>query len=447
MGITSALYSGVSGLNSNSQAMSVIGNNLANTNTLGFKGGRTIFSDLLSSTISGSGGASQVGRGVNVSKVDSIFSQGTFETTAINTDVAIEGEGFFILKEAGNDQSYYTRAGAFRFDSDGFLVNPEGYNVQGAYFDDAGELIPGGFGDIQVKDVGLSPAQATNSLDLIANLDATSQVLPAFNYVNPVPAAYDPLLNPIDTGTFNYSSSTQVFDSLGTAHLVSLYFRKEADDSWNVHWTAENVNGVALNPDPAGVPLNDLSGVPLVFSPDGKLMDAAGATSEDPLFIPVTAVIPAMDFGNGSAPVDITIDFDMTQFNSKSDVISQGQNGFAAGNLTNVGINAEGVVVATYSNGEQTKIASLVLAKFNNPGGLEMVGSNMYAGTAASGDPRSGIPGPELGKIFTKSLEQSNVDMGQEFVKMITTQRGFEANSKIITVVDELLGQLINLKR
>ncbi len=446
MGITSALYSGVSGLNSNSQAMGVIGNNLANTNTLGFKGGRTIFSDLLSSNISGSGGASQVGRGVNVSKVDSIFSQGTFETTAINTDVAIEGEGFFILKEAGNDQSYYTRAGAFRFDSDGFLVNPEGYNVQGAYFDDAGELIPGGFGDIQVEDVGLSPAQATNALDLIANLDATSQVLPAFNYVNPA-APYDPALNPIDSGTYNYSSSTQIFDSLGTAHLVSLYFRKEADDSWNVHWTAEDVNGGALNPDPAAAPLNDLSGVPLVFSPEGKLMDINGATSEDPLFIPVTADIPAMDFGNGSAPVDITIDFDMTQFNSKSDVISQGQNGFAAGNLTNVGINAEGVVVATYSNGEQTNIASLVLAKFNNPGGLEMVGSNMYAGTAASGDPRSGLPGPELGKIFTNSLEQSNVDMGQEFVKMITTQRGFEANSKIITVVDELLGQLINLKR
>jgi flagellar hook protein FlgE len=445
MSITSALYSGVSGLNSNSKAMSVIGNNLANTNTLGFKGGRTIFSDLLSSNISGSGGTSQIGRGVNISKVDSVFSQGTFESTAINTDVAIEGEGFFILKEAGNDQSYYTRAGAFRFNSDGFLVNPEGYNVQGAYFDDAGQLIPGDFGDIQVKDVGLSPAQATNTLDLITNLDAASQTLPAFNYVNPA-APYDPVLNPIDSGTFNYSSSAQIFDSLGTAHLVSLYFRKDAG-VWDVHWTAEDANGVSLNTDPAGSALADASGVPLVFSSEGKLMDINGATSEDPLFIPVTAAIPAMDFGNGSAPVNLTIDFDMTQFNSESDVISQGQNGFAAGNLTNVGINAEGVVVATYSNGEQTKIASLVLAKFNNPGGLEMVGSNMYTGTDASGAPRSGLPGPELGKIFTNSLEQSNVDMGQEFVKMITTQRGFEANSKIITVVDELLGQLINLKR
>lgn len=446
MGITSALYSGVSGLNTNAQAMSVIGNNLANTNTIGFKGARTVFSDLLSSNISGSGGMSQVGRGVNISRVDSVFSQGTFESTASNTDVAIEGEGFFVLREAGDNQTYYSRAGAFRFDSDGFLVNPEGYRVQGANYDAAGELIPGDFGDIQVQDVGLTPAQATNTLDLITNLDAASEALPAFNYVNPA-IAYDPVLNPIDSETFNYSSSTQIFDSLGTSHLVTLYFRKEADDSWNVHWTAEDVNDVSLNLDPAGTPLADASRVPLMFSPDGKLMDVNGVTSEDPLFEAVSAAIPGMDFGNGSNPVDITIDFDMTQFDSESTVISQGQNGFAAGNLTNIGINDDGVVVATYSNGEQTKIAALVLAKFNNPGGMEMVGSNMFVGTDASGSPRTGLPGPELGKIFTNSLEQSNVDMGQEFVKMITTQRGFQANSKIITTVDELLGELINLKR
>jgi flagellar hook protein FlgE len=139
--------------------------------------------------------------------------------------------------------------------------------------------------------------------------------------------------------------------------------------------------------------------------------------------------------------------FDTTQFNSESTVISQDQNGYATGNLTNVGIDGEGVIVASYSNGEQVKVSNLVLAKFNNPGGLELVGSNMFVGTVQSGAARSGLPGPELGNIFTNSLEQSNVDMGQEFVKMITIQRGFEANSKIITVVDEMLGQLINLKR
>ena len=131
MGIQSAMYSGVSGLNTNSQAMSVIGNNLANTNTLGFKGSRSVFSDLLSSSVFGSGGMSQVGRGVGLSIVDSIYSQGTFETTSSDTDVAIEGAGFFVLKEEGNDTAFYSRAGAFRFDSQGYLVNPEGLRVQG----------------------------------------------------------------------------------------------------------------------------------------------------------------------------------------------------------------------------------------------------------------------------------------------------------------------------
>ena len=139
--------------------------------------------------------------------------------------------------------------------------------------------------------------------------------------------------------------------------------------------------------------------------------------------------------------------FDTTQFNSNSAVISQDQDGFAAGDLTSVDINEEGIVVASYSNGEQTNIAQLVLAKFQNPGGLIMKGSNMFVSTAASGPPRTGLPGPELGKIFTNSLEQSNVDMGTEFVRMITVQRGFQANSKIITTIDELLGELINLKR
>ncbi|NCC77150.1 MAG: flagellar hook protein FlgE, partial [Clostridia bacterium] len=144
MGIQSAMFSGVSGLNTNSQAMSVIGNNLANTNTLGFKGSRSVFSDLLSSNVFGSGGTSQVGRGVGLSIVDSIFSQGTFETTSSDTDVAIEGEGFFVLKEDGNDTTFYSRAGAFRFDDQGYLVNPEGFRVQGKIFDPVSndELLP-----------------------------------------------------------------------------------------------------------------------------------------------------------------------------------------------------------------------------------------------------------------------------------------------------------------
>ncbi|MEN8189993.1 MAG: flagellar hook protein FlgE [Thermodesulfobacteriota bacterium] len=423
MGIQSALYSGVSGLNTNSQAMSVIGNNLANTNTIGFKGARTVFSDLLSSTIFGSGGVSQVGRGVNVSTVDNVFSQGTFEATASNTDVAIEGGGFFMLKEVGNDATFYSRAGAFRFDDEGFLVNPEGYRVQGKPYDANGALIAGDPTDIQVQNTGLVTANVTTEMGLNTNLDASEDVIAA-------PFAWD------DTTTFNYSASTQVYDTLGNPHLLTAYFKKTADNTWDWYWSAEdsndppNILGAGGNPNAVAGTLN--------FDTDGVLAAA-----------PVTGNIDAGDLAwdNGSADTGITVTFDTTQFNSDSVVIAQDQNGFGAGNLTGVTIDEEGTVIASYSNGEQTSIAALVLSKFTNPGGLELVGSNLYRSTAEAGPPRTGLPGPELGKIFTNSLEQSNVDMGQQFVKMITVQRGFQANSKIITTVDELLGELINLKR
>ena len=164
MGISSAMYSGVSGLNTNSQAMSVIGNNLANTNTIGFKGSRTVFADLLSGSINGSGGQSQVGRGVGMSKVDQVFSQGTFETTESNLDVAIEGDGFFILKEVGDATAYYSRAGSFRFNEDGYLVNPEGLMVQGKSYDSNGTLKTGDAGNIQVTSSGLVAGNVTSTL-------------------------------------------------------------------------------------------------------------------------------------------------------------------------------------------------------------------------------------------------------------------------------------------
>lgn len=423
MGISSALYSGVSGLNTNSQAMSVIGNNLANTNTVGFKGSRTVFADLLSSSINGSGGVSQVGRGVGMSKVDQIFSQGTFESTESNLDVAIEGEGFFILKEPGDESAYYSRAGAFRFDEDGYLINPEGFRVQGKQFDNLGELQPGDAVDIQVTGTGLIQGNATTTLTLTTNLDSSEPIITdAFDLTDP--------------DTFTYSSSAQIFDSLGNPHLLTTYFIKTGDNEWGVRWSAET--------DETPPTVLDGAFADLTFTTDGILTNAAATPPTD-----TTDTIAAADlnWNNGSTNTGIEISFNTTQFNSESVVISQDQNGFGAGNLTGVEIDPDGIVVASYSNGEQTKIAQLVLGKFVNPNGLKLVGSNLYSETTSSGPARTGLPGPELGKVFTNSLEQSNVDMGAEFVRMITAQRGFQANSKIITTVDELLGELINLKR
>ncbi len=441
MGISSALYSGVSGLNTNSQAMSVIGNNLANTNTLGFKGARTVFSDLLSSTINGSGGTSQVGRGVNVSKVDNIFSQGTFEATESGLDVAIEGDSFFLLKEPGDDTVYYSRAGAFRFDNEGYLVSPEGLRVQGKNFDADGTIIAGDPEDIQVVDTGLVPAFATTTMELNTNLDAAA--VSPLELVPPVPFDYT------DPDSYNYSSSTQVYDSLGESHLITTYFVKDpapAVNSWSWFWSAESESAAAMAAVPPGIigeggvgaaGANTIAGT-ITFDTDGTLLTGGADTIGG----------AGLDWGNGSlATGTIAITFDTTQFDSESTVISQDQNGFGAGNLTSVDIDNEGAVIASYSNGEQVYVANLVLGKFNNPNGLQLAGSNLFTSSTESGSPRVGLPGPELGKVFTNSLEQSNVDMGTEFVRMITVQRGFQANSKIITTVDELLGELINLKR
>ncbi len=421
MGLSSALYSGVSGLKTNGQAMSVIGNNLANTNTIGFKGSRTVFSDLLSSSISSSSGISQVGRGVSVSTVDNIFSQGTFESTESSLDVAIEGDGFFMLKEVGDQTPYYSRAGSFRFDDDGYLVTPEGMRVQGKEFDADGIIIAGDPDDIQIADTGLIGGSVTNALTLNTNLDSSEAILPLGGLVI------------TDPNTFNYSSSIQVFDTLGGPHLLTTYFIKTAANTWNWAWSAEQEGGAIIE----GAGSNTLN-----FTPDGVL-------TNDALNPPLDTIgfIPSLNWNNSTTPTPIDITFDTTQFNSASTVISQEQDGFGSGDLIGVNIDPEGIVVASYSNGEQINISQLVLSKFVNPNGLSKAGSNLYAATTSSGPPRTGIPGPELGKIFTNSLEQSNVDMADEFVKMITIQRGFQANSKIITTVDELLGELINLKR
>ena len=428
MGITSAMYSGVSGINTNSQAMTVIGNNLANTNTVGFKGSRTVFSDLMSSTVFGSGGASQVGRGVGVSKIDSIFSQGTFESTSTNTDLAIEGDGFFMLKEVGNNSTFYSRAGAFRFNQEGYLVNPEGFQVQGQAFDPAtGKVIPGDPKEIFVASSGLIPAKVTDSMTLNSNLDSSTVAIDAA-------IEFDPAV----TSSYNYAASTQTYDTLGNPHLVTTYFRKDdtAANTWNWYWTAEDSLGFPLGNEAGSAPAGTIK-----FTETG-LLDTTIAGNGTGLILP-----GELDWKNGSTPTGITMNFDTTQFNNASRVISQDQNGYASGDLTNVSINGSGVVVASYSNGQQINIAAITLAKFSNPGGLNLVGSNMFTATDISGTPRVGLPGPELGSIFTNSLEQSTVDMGLEFVNMITVQRGFQANSKIITTIDELLGELINLKR
>ena len=415
MGISSSLYAGISGLNANGNAMSVIGNNLANTNTVGFKSGRTVFADMLSSSISGSGGTSQVGRGVTLSTVDNIFSQGTFETTESNTDLALEGEGFFVVSAAGSKENLYTRAGAFGFDKQGYLVNPEGYRVQGYPYDVDGATLLSTLGDIQVDGTSTVPAKATTEITLSNNLDSNSAISGGFDLNDP-------------QGTSNYSSSIQVYDSLGNTHLLTTYFTKTADNEWS--W-----NTVALGSevDPAGAPLVSVGSGTFTFNTDGALTAPAAGTLNMPTWL-----------GGSAGNLPVAINFNATQYARDSSTVGQEQDGFAAGDLVKVAIESTGDVVASYTNGERVSVGRIGLARFANIGGLFKEGGNLYSATTASGLPSDASAST---KIFTNSLEQSNVDMGLEFVKMITTQRGFQANSKIITTTDEMLAELINLKR
>ena len=448
MGISSSLYSGVSGLNANANAMSVLGDNLANANTVGFKSSRTIFGDLLSSQVSGSGGISQVGRGVGLSTVDTIFSQGTFENTETNTDLAVEGAGFFIVSDptTGNASNNYTRAGAFRFNAEGFLVNPEGYNVMGYNLDTNGNTV-GDLVPIWANTQSFTPAGPTGNIILNTNLDSDSAAIAAgFDATNP-------------TGSSTYATSIQVFDSLGSTHLMTTYFTKTAAQTWD--WNTV-VDGGEVNGGTAGS-LEIVGNGSLGFDASGDLIhiiDAAGTqhelyttagdTSSDPVYPRPTATTTAgaLDWAN-SAIQDQVVSLDMqtSQYASPSVVVSQEQDGFGTGTLVKLAVDELGNVVGNFSNGTPRELMRIPLAKFTNPSALKKIGSNMYGQSTTSGVPVVGTIGSGVGKIFTNALELSNVDMAQEFVKMITTQRGFSANSKTITTTDEMLAEVINLKR
>jgi len=443
MGVSSALYSGVSGLNANSNAMSVLGDNLANANTVGFKSSRTIFGDLLSSQVSGSGGTSQVGRGVGLSTVDTIFSQGTFENTETNTDLAVEGAGFFIVSDpsTGNASNNFTRAGAFRFSADGFLINPEGYNVMGYQLDANGNTV-GDLTPIWANTQSFTPAEPTANINLNTNLDSDSVT---------IATGFDPL-DP--TGSSNYATSIQVFDSLGSTHLMTTYFTKTADQAWD--WNTVVDGGEVTGGTPGALEIVgngtlgfDASG-DLITIDGADLYTVAGDTSSDPVFPRPTATTTAgtLDWLNGAIQTQqVSIDMQTSQYASPSVVVSQEQDGFGTGTLVKLSVDELGNVVGNFSNGTPRQLMRIPLAKFTNPSALNKIGSNMYAQSTNSGVPVIGTVGSGVGNIFTNALELSNVDMAQEFVKMITTQRGFSANSKTITTTDEMLAEVINLKR
>ncbi|MBW2129545.1 MAG: flagellar hook protein FlgE [Deltaproteobacteria bacterium] len=472
MALSSALFSGISGLNTLGNAMQIIGDNIANVNTIGFKGATFTFQDLLSQATATMSGTSQVGRGVGLGDIYSSFEQGSFETTGNTTDLAIGGQGFFVVRESDTENLFYTRAGNFRFDRNGYLVNPEGYVVQGWELDDNGEDV-GSVTDIRLDSFTSSPV-ATSRITIVTNLDSD-----ASSNCADLSLAWDGNNSSgtyMDESNYEYQSTVKVYDSLGGTHDLTVYY-----DPTSTSGVWEYI--IVCNPDEdeRGGSDSDCNGLlakgEITFSTsEGKVTNitmylndgdgraagnwtAASIDSHGYYYFQPNFGTGTQDIefdigtrdstgGGSGGPTWVNDSLTTTQFARASTTTFQSANGYGAGDLQGVDVDVDGVITGVYSNGEIIPLFRVALAKFQNINGLLKEGGNLYRETRESGDAITNRPGTNgLGSIAPNSLEQSNVDIANEFVKMITTQRGFQANGKIITVTDAMLAELINLKR
>jgi flagellar hook protein FlgE len=429
MSINRAMYAGVSGLTAESSTLSIVGENVANTNTVGYKRSRATFENMLGGAI---GAADTGGGGVRLGRTQQIFAQGALLNTGQATDLALSGDGFFVVKGnvGGVSGEFYTRAGQLTVRNDGVIVNPQGMQIQGYLAHSDGTF------DANVAEIKLSTAQlppkTTSTIDLTANLDASA--------TTPT-AAWDPQ-NP-GAGS-NLSTSLTVYDSLGKAHALDVYFRKSAT-GWDVHALAK---GDELAGGPAGQNVEIGTGV-LTFDQSGALQDVDwSANPPDASFTGATPNQPfTFNFGNPIADGGSGLG-GTTQFGSASAVSAQSQDGYASGDLAGVKIDSEGVVSGVYSNGQTVAAGKIAIAKFRSNDGLGKAGQNLWVATRESGDAAIGAAGQGgRGAVVSGSLEQSNVDIAEQFVDLIAHQRAFQANSKTITTADQMLQELMTIKQ
>uniref|UniRef100_A0A7C2B840 Flagellar hook protein FlgE n=1 Tax=Thermomicrobium roseum TaxID=500 RepID=A0A7C2B840_THERO len=420
-----SMFSAISGLRAHQTWMDVIGNNIANVNTTGFKVGRVRFTDILNQLVRGASGPTeqrgginplQIGLGAVVGAVDTIHTQGALQLTGKPSDLAIQGDGFFVVSDGS--QTLFTRDGAFDIGSDLRLVNPSnGFYVLGWQADANGNVDTAGpVGPITIPIGQQLDAVPTTQITVQGNLDANQDA-----------AAPTP----------HYVTKVSIVDSQGKRHEFYILFDKTGPNTWNYTMQEDDPRTATAEDDPEFALGGTTSGT-LVFDADGNL-DVAAST------------IAAVDLdasAGGASVVSVTPDFSrLTQLAAPS-TANAAANGAPAGSLTTFTVSQSGEVLGIYSNGVTKVIGQVALALFTNPGGLMKVGGNAYLPTVNSGEP---IIGPAdsggRGKIASGYLEMSNVDLAQEFTSMIMAQRGFQANSRVITASDEVLQELVNLRR
>ena len=578
MGILSSLFAGVSGLDANGTALSVIGNNIANLSTVGFKGSRATFADLISSSISGGSGSVQTGIGVALTSVQGDFTQGSLATSSNVLDLAIDGNGFFVMKDAQNG-TFYGRNGLFRLNKDSVVVDPTGFKLQGFLADTTG-TITGNIGDIALPTTTAAPNPTTTAL-LAANLNsgtattgirgniigssasvttsaagnnaftinlngdgvqtvtvangltgsalasAIQSAVRSLTATNPyLQAAYDGFeatvgasniftfrsgisgttndaatntgavivaasgantlaanLNMLagtsttgtdfdvtdPVGTSNFTTSLTVYDSLGNDHLLTTYFTKVGSNTWNYNVVSPTVDVNTANYHSSNIDTTlgivRVGAGTLTFGTDGTLQregpvirfdtnTAAGTVATVPGELQIDFVGATQDqliefnFGDSVITDGGNGLTGSTQFGSTSALVQQTQDGYAAGSLQAFSVDTNGTISGRFSNGQLRALAQVVLARFPDPIGLTRTGKNTFAESGNSGQPVTGSPDSAgLGRVLSNSLELSNVDLGQSFIDMIAAQRGFQANSRVITTSDEILQELVNLKR
>lgn len=423
----------ITGLNAAASELKVVGNNIANVGTVGFKRSRAEFADLMPVQKPGTATLS-IGAGTRLAQVAQQFSQGNISFTNNNLDMAVNGNGFFRMSDNGT--IVYSRNGAFGVDKDGYIVNRSGQRLTGYQAEDG--ALTGVLGDLQVSTADLDP-KTTTEVTATLNLDAGETAKGAGDPALAMGAevfdddgnAFVPKrFEPPDPRSYNHATSFSVYDGLGVAHNATLYFRKTGDNAWQVQMSVDNQAFVAPN-----------EGTAIGFTDAGKVNTPAGP----PVGVLTYAAVPV---GTGAADMAFTIDLSQaTQFGSPFGVNALTQNGYTTGQLSGVDVDSSGVIYGRYTNGQSQSLGQVVLANFANPQGLRQLGDASWAETAESGTALVSAPGSaSLGVLQSGALEDSNVDLTAELVNLITAQRNFQANAQTIQAMDQITQTIINLR-
>ena len=422
---------GLSGLNAASKSLDVIGNNISNASTVGFKQAEVQFADVYANSLNGAGGA-QVGIGTRVAAIAQQFTQGNVSTTNNPLDIAINGNGFFRLNT--NGAVTYSRNGQFQLDKSGFIVNAQGAQLTGYVANANGTLSTGSPAAININTADIPPSQTT-SVNALVNLDSRK--------TNPG-GATPIVFSPTDPTSYNNATSVAVFDSLGNSHVLQTFFAKDpAALTWNVYATSDGVP-VGYTPPAAPVALGQLT-----FDNLGKLVSATPAFSvNDPKSLKVSIPVTSGAVTPISTPLDVKLDMTgSTQFGSDFSVSTLKQDGYASGKLSSFTTAKDGTIVGSYTNGKTSVLGQVVLANFTNPNGLQSIGDNQWNETSTSGPALVGTPGSSgQGTLTSSAVEDSNTDLTAELVNMITAQRVYQANAQTIKTEDQIQQTLVNLR-